>query len=496
MQTLEQSGEVRLPERMTESGPRQWIKAARALPAERSALFLKLVRQLPAAKADAVLSEILRARVAPLSFVVLAGRERGWKPDALKDAVDRALGMVSSVLDEPQFKARTLFRLLAALPPDAREFVLSRLVLSAGERLPGILGDLLGQDETVDFELIETIARLSNQTAAEAIQVAADNDPRKAVRKKARALLYGLGIKGVAVETKPRPVFSPVLPVEPPEEIARLSAVDQEFDRLLILAESAPRSRFEVVQAVFSYGAGMRSFVEGLEERNEFKKRLTRFAQESEDLHLTDISPAFALFLIAAACHAFPATVTPECRDWLNRKGVGTGEPPAHPIHELSSPESPPPGFSPLRALDRSPIRNLRVPPQAIPAALARWKELADSPIILPEYQKKARANEILLEAAREYFTEERKRSFRRFLEDEAYLKRESAPIEARELLDAAAALDPGSADTTAPPELLEFLRRQLDRLAGKPQGGRAGRKGEGTGAGRILLPGTRGPRV
>jgi hypothetical protein len=438
------------------------------------------------------MSEILRARVAPLPFVALAGQGRDWQPDSVKAAVNTALGMLSSVLNEPQFKVKTLFRLLVTLPPEAREFVLSRLVLSwAGEHRLPMLEDLLGQDETVDIELLETVSRLSSQGAAEAIYVVAEKDRRKTVRKKAKALLYGLAIKGVVVETKPKPVFSPALAEEPSEEIARLSLIDREFDRLLILAQPAPRTRFEVVQAILSYRSGIRRFFAGVEAKGDFKKSFARFLQDPETSRMTDIPPSFGLYLIAAACHAFPAAVTAECREWLNRKGIETSEPPEHPLYRVISPESLPLDPSPLRAIETLPFEGLDIPPQELPSTLARWKELAESPIILPEHQKKAMENEILHEAVREYFTEERRRSFKRFLEDEAYLKRESAPTEARELLTAGIALE---RDPATLPPVLEFLRRQLDRLTGKPEGGRRGREEGRAGGGRIVLPGTRRP--
>jgi hypothetical protein len=88
--------------------------------------------------------------------------------------------------------------------------------------------------------------------------------------------------------------------------------------------------------------------------------------------------------------------------------------------------------------------------------------------------------NEIVQEAVREYLTEERKETFKKILEDEAFLKREAKKGDAERYRHA---LDLWTANPEGPPFIYEFLKGNLKRLSEEDKGQDAG------GSGRIITP-------
>jgi hypothetical protein len=125
------------------------------------------------------------------------------------------------------------------------------------------------------------------------------------------------------------------------------------------------------------------------------------------------------------------------------------------------------------------PFEILHIQPEHVHESLVKWQALASSKIIVPEYQKNAMETEIAGEAIQEYFTTERKKIFKRILQDEAYLALKTSRAQAQAYAAAAIAIEKGPGDL---PFIVGFMEQNLRRLVEKPVE-------EAPGGGRIILP-------
>jgi hypothetical protein len=289
--------------------------------------------------------------------------------------------------------------------------------------------------------------------------------PEKELAKEAKRHLYALKLKGVAVPEPPRagtPAPAPTPPEPPPPAWATL--VDGQGERAVWLPRPVPGRGLEVAQAVVSDDRGLVEFHVGALGRKEWRTFLAGLQARAGELGLTELPPARAHALLAAARgrNAGSGQRVPEGADrWL----TGLGPAPALPDPAAALPALPEPeeaeALAASGALHDLPLlKGWLADEPFLRRVAAQLDELEASPLELAPEQKRERLRGVVEAAVADSLPPERRpRLAARLFDVAEHLASAGREPEARAAGAAARAVAAGR-----PPGDIPFARRLVEK--------------------------------
>ncbi|HEX2036548.1 MAG TPA: hypothetical protein VHS99_20380 [Chloroflexota bacterium] len=382
-------------------------------------------------------------------------------------------------------------RLLEGLPRDAAQAVLRQHARQFPDASLTLIADLLerGASPMIQELAVEALAEVGTQGAADLAADWADASPETAtreIRKAARRALLRLAQRGL----RPAAPEAPAAPAvqEPREWVRRAfsSAVDWEGTRLLYLLVDLPMAGAHMIRALVSASQGMLDFEAVESSGRHFERYVTQERPSRDELTLVEIPPAYARWLIGEAVVAARAKQQPI-------------PPPFHAFRQVLAPPAEMPPAPVQEAVEESEVRFrpdlversvalVERPELATwlpgnePMAplVAEWQAIDRGPLTLPPSASAQRRSTILNRVIDLLMGPGGVAGLQRRLQDNALVMLQAgARQEARQLLAAAARLDPQQeASAYGHPLLRALAQRALDaalRGAGARPGAEAG---------------------
>ncbi len=309
---------------------------------------------------------------------------------------------------------------------------LAALAVDANEASIAELEEALGKNPEVGLAVAEVLGRRpSAESAALArkLERVADEGRDKLLRREARRSLYRLEQKGVAVEARSEPPPTPARPVlGGPEAEGYLSMGDPAGNRLFWVLKARPGGRLFHLSTVVNEPVGLAEAV--LAEIT--RKGLRMLERELEQKHSLRMVPADWRYADWIACEGYEraqrggdlqgsAAHYHELRLQLFQSGATPQPSPADSIAELAAPVAEALAAS-ATLFEEQDLRFWFLSRTALAPYLGRYQEMRSSPILLDRAQQLGRIEEIVAEAVRDLFSGDGGASWRRRLEEAAYV--------------------------------------------------------------------------
>lgn len=251
----------------------------------------------------------------------------------------------------------------------------------------------------------------------------------KALRREARRSLYRLSQKGLRVDDgRPASTEAPAAVFAAPEPEGYLSPPDTAGDRLLWILKPRSGGGLYHLSAIVNEPAGLREAVLSEVSRRTIRELLSEI-QQRHRVTLVPIDWRYCDWIAsegyerARARDGLPESASqfPQLRLQLFSFAA---EPVAPPIDFVLPSNSSDEGAlaSSDSLLEEEDFRYWTLPESELAPYLARVQEMRQSPIVLDRFQQTSRVEEIIGDALRGLFSGEAARSWRRRLEELAYI--------------------------------------------------------------------------
>ncbi len=309
--------------------------------------------------------------------------------------------------------------------------------------------DILRSGGNVGLAGVETLVREPSEAAANILLAAETALDDKVVRKAVKKGVFRLKQRGISVEERrpgerEAPIFKPA---EAPEPFGFVSSIDAYGDRVVYLAIPHKPRGWTLTGGVIGDRFGMRDLTfspSGKSEVNSFFRELE--SESPLSAIRTEARHCCALLLECAEMMRAKGQTLPEAYPDLRQWIVNNCEPLDRPIiyEHLSEEEIAADPTLAERAkslVSIAPFNLWMIPRDELEPYLKMLDEASHSQLILAPVQKRQRERDIMLRAASEIFTSERRHFMSRRLEESAYiLLKTGKESEARQAL--ASALD------------------------------------------------------
>jgi len=303
----------------------------------------------------------------------------------------------------------------------------------------------LEKEPSLTVPLIESLARIPNSDTAQLLISMMEKMQEKWVIKSIKRTLYKLKQKGVRWEERPtedRPILRPPKPAEPQ---GYLGAIDSTGSRIIVIARSQPLRGLLVVFSIVND-------LEGIQEFNlrEFSKKafeeFVKGSLSSVDFPLVPSPGAYCIHLLKEASSVSQKLSKPlpqGYHDAENRFKDMIWNDPAPLVYQYIQEDEIKDQAHLLKESANlhkiTPFSTWFLKDQGLQKYVSHIKEAQESRIVLTPDQKDARLNSIYRNAVEEVFPEEKRRLWKRRLEEMAYiLIKTGKEKEARAALSAA----------------------------------------------------------
>ena len=307
--------------------------------------------------------------------------------------------------------------------------LLYQLIDETGDESFPLMAKLFGLNKVLDEFLISRLGEISSISSAQTLNLWLDRSKDKAQKKFIKKSLYKLTLKGIDIEPPPKKIKAEPLKLDiSAEDMAYASHIDGMGDRLLFLARNNPPYGLMVFKVVLSTNRGIYEIEKGEMKRRELRKFIRNLEDERKFM-LIQIEPDYCQFLIEEAAQINQARKVslPEeyekWKEWLQRPAKTYPEPLIYRV-------LPRPSLQDKRDLVEKSAELLKIAPfdmwilapEEIENPAQQLRESVDSRLVLTPLQQKDRIESIFRKVADEYFTPQRRRLYRRHLEEMAYI--------------------------------------------------------------------------
>jgi hypothetical protein len=340
--------------------------------------------------------------------------------------------------------------------------------VAADETDPAALLAHAGKGAELDRAIVERLARVVDEAHAVALRdlaAAAEERGWKGAAKDARRALYRFGQRGVVAPALSAP------PAPPPRWMATpmegwLSGLDGRGDRLVWIARAQPGGGLLVMTAILNEPNGLRD-VNLADMPRKSLRRMHDDLRARHAVRMTEADGAYCDALLAegfervrAAGTAEPVGQYPALRARLTSQPPAPLEPPLIARVDPTAAADPRAAAGGATLLDELEFMTWALDRETLAPWLDEIEAARDSPLVLSRPQQEERVQAALARAERELFGGAHAATWRRRLEEMAYVLHASGRRElARVAASTAAAV--GSA-TTPLPFFTELLRRSV----------------------------------
>ncbi|HNU72502.1 MAG TPA: hypothetical protein PKL48_12425, partial [Thermodesulfobacteriota bacterium] len=316
------------------------------------------------------------------------------------------------------------------LQPDLRTVLLKQLLDEYPHHV-GLVLQFVRDDSDLDEEIITLLAGYETQEVADFIGELLRKETDKSIRRLLKQQSFRLQSKGLSV-VAPVPKEEPSR-VQAPESLTAngyVSGIDYLGERLVFLSKSVPGWGVVFFQVALSDQDGIKAFTVFDLNRREIKNFIKRVS-DTGTIELIEVNPAYCYYLIDEAYQIniskriAPPEQFSQWRTELRELKQDISEP-------LIYRQFPRNLFTPdvVRSLrdqyaaihEKKPFREWFLEPRLVWSYIERCREVRTSPLVLNKYQVEARLESVYSEAVRDIFNDERRRIYKRRLEEMAYI--------------------------------------------------------------------------
>ena len=347
---------------------------------------------------------------------------------------------------------------------------LARVELMVDQGAADVLVSAFGKMDELDDQIIQAAAGHGTQGAGVLLLRLGDRAGSKKQRKEIRRVCHSLKQRGIQLEEAP----SEPAPSRPERECrAWVSHVDAEGSRVMLMTSGRAPDDLDLLQLVLNDESGIVSFSRGTVAARDVPNILKDINEGEHPVRLVDLDAAWAWHLIREAyavsrrgAHEIPEQFVRERHRWEVTAPEGL----SLPVEALrGEAEASGPDLSrTAELLHQQEMVRWRPALDALDAAVSRYEDAVDSPIVVSSSATEERVREEAGRGAREYFDEARLGTYKRRLEEMAlYFLQIGREEGARLALTAAEAIpaDPAGYDAAEHPFLLALWKRGLDEL-------------------------------
>jgi hypothetical protein len=336
------------------------------------------------------------------------------------------------------------------------------------ETSPAALSALAGESADLDRAIVERLARVVDEPHAVALRdlaAAAEERGWKAAAKDARRALYRFGQRGVV------PPALPATPAPPPRWMATpmegwLSGLDGHGDRLVWIARPHPGGGLLVMTAILNEPKGLRD-VNLAEMPRKALRRMHDDLRARHAVRMTEADGAYCDALLAEGFERARAVGAAEAvGQYPALRARLTSQPPASLAPPLIARVDPAAAADAgaaaagAKLLDELEFVTWALDRETLAPYLDEIQSARESPLVLSRPQQEERVQAALVRAERELFGGVHAATWRRRLEEMAYVLHATGR---RELARVAAATAAATGSATTPlPFFTELLRRSV----------------------------------
>lgn len=322
---------------------------------------------------------------------------------------------------------------------------------------------------TMQNVVLQELATIHERAPAQLLKAVHGRTGNKKLKKEIRKALYRMRQKGIEeAEIDEEEAGAPVwTPPKPPEAEAFVSGIDPRGERLLILIRPRPPAGYLVFEALTSDKTGLIQFHAWESSAKGVREIKARQIEMEDGPDFVDIDAEYCACLVEEAFRLGSGGSEPE-RSYLQARPMVSppeGEPTKALIYEVLDPECPQDpqilddSFDKLFAIEEIGAWAFIAP--SMEQYFKEAGEANESRIIVNEYQKAERLEEICRRAATDCFDDRARLRFKRRLEETAWIFWKKERTEDAELALSAALSLEGGEDDSGPPEFAVALIRK-----------------------------------
>jgi len=368
----------------------------------------------------------------------------------------------------------TLFDKFCETPPSLQLGILMEIIHLKGEKILPLLLKISNTNGKIAYKVIDFLGSLADKNSAYLLNQILMETKDKELSKSIKKTLYRLKNKGIEVsppesftkaktEKKKVPLSSP---------IAYVTTIDPLGERLLLAVKPKSDKELTIFQFLISDQRGINDLIASITTPKDFKTYMTKI-ENTKEITMVEIDLAYCHFLIKESSQRNHASGTslPD-NHFLWKKFFGeydTNLDKAMIYTILNAEEISSKEFLLQRSEDL-------IERCEYAFWLLEWKFLVDrykemyetenSILILTEYQKESRINEIVKKTAQLFFDDKNRSLFRRRLEETAYILWKTGKVEESQYAFAAAlAFTPEGAPSERHPFAIKTVEKNFKFL-------------------------------
>lgn len=367
-------------------------------------------------------------------------------------------------------------------PDSVAEDYLKRLERDAAV-VEGLLAELSAMDRRQAEKVLDGLGRSRSPVAAPLLLLAGERLPDKGLRKVARLGVHRLRAAGITVEGQPRtaPAYRPA-PARARVYEAWATHIDGAGNRILWVAAERPAGGIWLVRAFLNYGTGLQNIVLDDSTRKKFPRELEEFRRGAPAITWVQVPPEYALGLVQEAAainqesgHSLPPAYTfyLEAVDTAGRtleealvyRELNATEVRLHPELLQDSPA----------LMEEPELSGWIFPEEDVRSYAVELLQARESPLVISEQASEEREERLVSRAIERLFSPALRWSFRRRMEEMAYVfLKTDRPQQARQAL--AVAMDLASdRPLTLNPFVREMVSLSIEVAAERQLAGHGG---------------------
>lgn len=386
-----------------------------------------------------------------------------------------------------------LFKKFCETPPSFQLGIVMELTHAKKEKtLPLLLG-IVNTKSKLAYNIVDFLGSFTDKNSAYLLNQILKGTKDKDLSKNIKKTLYRLKNKGIEVsppepDTTTSKTEKKKVPLPPPTAYA--TTIDPLGERLILAIKPKTDQELTIFQFLTSDQKGINDLIASVTTPKDFKNYLTKI-ESTKEITMVEIDLAYCHFLIKESSQHNHTSGTPIPGNYFLWKKF-FGEYDTHSkqatIYSLFNADE-------IRSqeflLQQS---EALIDKYTFTFWLLEWKllvdtqkkihDIEDSLLVLSEYQKDERINEIVKNTARLFFDDHKRLSFQRRLEDTAYILWKAGKIDdSKSAFAAALAFAPGGAPSDDHPFALKTVKQNVKFLKEQTE------KEKRSESGRIVLP-------
>lgn len=384
----------------------------------------------------------------------------------------------STSLESPE--ATTLLDKFCETSPSLQLGILMELIHLKGEKIQPLLLKILNTNSKILHKVIDSLGSLADKNSARLLNQILKETKDKELSKSIKKTLYRLKSKGIEVP-HPKPVTTTKTKKEKvslPSPTAYVTTIDPLGERLILALKPKNDLELTIFQFLTSDQKGINDLIASHTTPKEFKNYLTKI-ENAKEVTMVEIDLAYCHFLIKESSqrnHASGNRLPDNYFLWKKYFSVYDSNCGKAAIHTTLNAEE----ISAKEFLLQQSENLIEKCEYAF--WLLEWKFLVDSykelheaehsTLVLSEYQKESRTNEIVKKTVRLFFDDKNRFLFQRRLEETAYILWKTGKVEeAQSAFSAALAFTPEGVASEHHPfaiktvaENFKFLKEQAEK--------------------------------